>query len=661
MYKFMYTRSEILLESAFYGDLVKIDVATDMMYETYIDEMLYADTEEEFNEAGKGIVGTLIQMIGSAIGKIIKFFKDRIANVKKSAGMKKILKTMDSETKDAVIRISSKEKVKLPDTQKAAKLLDQAERGMTAMVDKVSSQIASFEGMKPSKKTKEYDKLLKYVDSACEKIQGIYDEANKVLSTPVEVPVATAFKYMETGVELTERSEKLEKELTKYRDDLVASINKIDLTTESVMAFVDADDDETFEESGNIDLITERLNLQKEYAKYASDCKKAIKAGNYKDAAKDIEECKKILAQVKKAVEGYDKDELSVNLIGALLGYLGYLLKQTLLSIGVALPVGAVASIGSAAALAGGPIGVAFGGAAVAFASTVGMVANIALVLFGLYRVFEDLDANMKDAKKKKEGISINILNGIYNKSLVVITKMEKTLDKLASTLKSAKADKEGSTNESAMELNDSILVELSRLYSEGVLDADDDAGYYFGEKTAEDYMALIYEESVEDEDDESLYEEKQKDKVVETALAEADSATKTKGVVSRTLSGISTFVHNHAKVIAITIGSVATAAGTILVLHKTGVDEKIANKLKKAEKTGEVLKGDVVDSDGNPVSGRAFKNIGNALKNSRGSQKGVGDSRSGQRRLTSKDTVASYSDPLIRSLWSKDLKVRRA
>lgn len=660
MYKFMYTRSEILLESAFYGDLVKIDVATDMMYETYIDEMLYADTEEEFNEAGKGIVGTLIQMIGSAIGKIIKFFKDRIANVKKSAGMKKILKTMDSETKDAVIRISSKEKVKLPDTQKAAKLLDQAERGMTAMVDKVSSQIASFEGMKPSKKTKEYDKLLKYVDSACEKIQGIYDEANKVLSTPVEVPVATAFKYMETGVELTERSEKLEKELTKYRDDLVASINKIDLTTESVMAFVDADDDETFEESGNIDLITERLNLQKEYAKYASDCKKAIKAGNYKDAAKDIEECKKILAQVKKAVEGYDKDELSVNLIGALLGYLGYLLKQTLLSIGVALPVGAVASIGSAAALAGGPIGVAFGGAAVAFASTVGMVANIALVLFGLYRVFEDLDANMKDAKKKKEGISINILNGIYNKSLVVITKMEKTLDKLASTLKSAKADKEGSTNESAMELNDSILVELSRLYSEGVLDADDDAGYYFGEKTAEDYMALIYEESVEDEYD-SLYEEKQKDKVVETALAEADSATKTKGVVSRTLSGISTFVHNHAKVIAITIGSVATAAGTILVLHKTGVDEKIANKLKKAEKTGEVLKGDVVDSDGNPVSGRAFKNIGNALKNSRGSQKGVGDSRSGQRRLTSKDTVTSYSDPLIRSLWSKDLKVRRA
>lgn len=259
----MYTRSEILLESAFYGDLTKIDVATDMMCESYIDEMLYADSEEEFNEAGKGVVGTIIKMIGSAIGKIIQFLKDRVAGIKKSAGMKKVLKAMDPETKDAVIRISSKEKVKLPDTQKAAKLLDQAERGMTVMVDKVSAQIASFENMKPSKKSKEYDKLLKYVDTASEKIQGIYDEVNKVLSTPVEVPVATAFKYMETGVELTERSERLEKELGKYRDDLIASINKIDLTTESVCTYVEESlmeesayiDDDYFEEKKREDLI----------------------------------------------------------------------------------------------------------------------------------------------------------------------------------------------------------------------------------------------------------------------------------------------------------------------------------------------------------------------------------------------------------------------
>ena len=103
----MYTRSEILLESAFYGDLTKIDVATDMMCESYIDEMLYADSEEEFNEAGKGVVGTIIKMIGSAIGKIIQFLKDRVAGIKKSAGMKKVLKAMDPETKDAVIRTRS--------------------------------------------------------------------------------------------------------------------------------------------------------------------------------------------------------------------------------------------------------------------------------------------------------------------------------------------------------------------------------------------------------------------------------------------------------------------------------------------------------------------------------------------------------------------------
>lgn len=332
----MYTRSEILLESAFYGDLTKIDVATDMMCESYIDEMLYADSEEEFNEAGKGVVGTIIKMIGSAIGKIIQFLKDRVAGIKKSAGMKKVLKAMDPETKDAVIRISSKEKVKLPDTQKAAKLLDQAERGMTVMVDKVSAQIASFENMKPSKKSKEYDKLLKYVDTASEKIQGIYDEVNKVLSTPVEVPVATAFKYMETGVELTERSERLEKELGKYRDDLIASINKIDLTTESVCAYAE----------------------------------------------------------------------------------------------------------------------------------------------------------------------------------------------------------------ESLME--------------ESV--------------------------SIEDELFDNLFKEKKREDVIDVAIDEANNANKAKGVVGRTLNGVSTFVHNHAKAIAITIGSVAAVAGTIFVLHKTGVDAKIAGKVKNTK-----------------------------------------------------------------------------
>ena len=98
---------------------------------------------------------------------------------------------------------------------------------------------------------------------------------------------------------------------------------------------------------------------------------------------------------------------------------------------------------------------------------------------------------------------------------------------------------------------------------------------------------------------------------MVETALAEADSATKTKGVVSRTLSGISTFVHNHAKVIAITVGSVAAAAGTILVLHKTGVDAKIAGKVKNTKVAQKLSDRKVTKKSDSEEESRAFQQIG--------------------------------------------------
>lgn len=230
----MYTKNDILLESAFYGDMTKINVATDMMCETYIDQMFEAEDEDTFNEAGKGVVGTIVKMIGGAVSRIIKFLKDRVTGIKKSAGMKRIINAMDPETKAAVLRVKSKEKVKFPDVAKASKLLDQAEKGMNIMVDKVSSSIAAMDNMKPSKKAKECEKLDKYVESSVSKISSIYEQVNDVLSKPIDVPVGTAFKYMEEGVDLTKRCEAMEKQLSKYGADLSKSIQKIDLSADAI-------------------------------------------------------------------------------------------------------------------------------------------------------------------------------------------------------------------------------------------------------------------------------------------------------------------------------------------------------------------------------------------------------------------------------------------
>ena len=226
----MYTKNDILLESAFYGDMVKIDVATEMMCETYIDQMLEAEDEETYLEAGKGVVGSILKMIQSAIDRIAKFLRDKVSGMKKSQEMKSILKTLEPETRKAIMNMKKGEKVKLPDVAKASKLLDQAEKGMDIVVQKVSSTIAAMDNMKPSKKAKEVDKLNKYIDSSTEKIAKIYENVNDILSNPIDVSLETAFKYMEQGVDLTKRCERLEKELANYGKEISAAVKKIDLT-----------------------------------------------------------------------------------------------------------------------------------------------------------------------------------------------------------------------------------------------------------------------------------------------------------------------------------------------------------------------------------------------------------------------------------------------
>ena len=265
----MYTKNDILLESAFFGDIVKIDVATDMMCESYIDLLYNAEDEETFNEAGAGIVGSIVKMIGSSIGRVIKFLQDRIAGIKKSAGMKKILKSMEPETKEAVLKVKSKEKVKFPDVAKAEKLLDQAEKGMSVMVSKVSSSVAAMDSMSPAKKVRETEKLNTYVETSIDKISGIYSTVEAVLSSPIEVPVGVAYKYMDRGIDLTKRCETLEKELSKYGAELTKSIQKINLSAEAIKeaAEVDmdlSDSDDIFESYDDEDLYEERKKTAEE-------------------------------------------------------------------------------------------------------------------------------------------------------------------------------------------------------------------------------------------------------------------------------------------------------------------------------------------------------------------------------------------------------------
>ena len=258
--------------------------------------------------------------------------------------------------------------------------------------------------------------------------------------------------------------------------------------------------EDTFEESENLDLIKERKRYQKEYAAYMVKCKKAIKRGDYYVAAGYVEKCREILVDIREALKDYDTDSLTVNFIGIVLGYLGFVVKDTLLCFGVTMPLIGVVGVGllmpDASAIAAGVSVTLMGLGGVAV-----VVATILLTFYSWYRVIAALDVNMKEAKKNGDSISINILNGVYNKTLKVIDKMEKCLKDMSKALKEAKKVDDSEIQKEleeikqmkeSVELPSNVFVELTNLYESGAIDLETYMDCYLEAKKPDDGMMEI-------------------------------------------------------------------------------------------------------------------------------------------------------------------------
>lgn len=263
--------------------------------------------------------------------------------------------------------------------------------------------------------------------------------------------------------------------------------------------------EDTFEESENLDLIKERKKYQKEYAVYMAKCKKAIKSGDYKAASGYVEKCREILTDIREALKDYDKDSLTVNFIGIVLGYLGFVVKDTLLCFGVTMPLIGVTGAGTALAAIGATnasaIAAGVGATLMGLGGVAVSVATILLTFYGWYRVIAALDVNMKEAKKNGDSISINILNGVYNKTLKVIDKMEKCLKDMSKALKEAKKVDDNEIQKEleeikqmkeSVELPSNVFVELTNLYESGAIDFETYMDCYLEAKKPDDGMMDI-------------------------------------------------------------------------------------------------------------------------------------------------------------------------
>ena len=360
------------------------------------------------------------------------------------------------------------------------------------------------------RKVKAYQKRYKELDSALIRI-------NRAVTNDIDKKkMANAIKEIDKEVTEETKAKLNKKAITESVNTLIDSMvaegvlpkdmPHIDdrMLTESYLQKTFEMED-TFEESENLDLIKERKKYQKEYAAYMAKCKKAIKSGDYKTAATYVEKCREILVDIREALNDYDKDSLTVNFIGIILGYLGFVVKDTLLCFGVTMPLIGVMGAGTALATVGAAnasaIAAGVGATLMGLGGVAVTVASILLTFYGWYRVIAALDVNMKEAKKNGESISINILNGVYNKTLKVIDKMEKCLKDMSKALKEAKKVDDSEIQKEldeikqmkeSVDLSSNVFVELTDLYESGAIDLETYMDCYLEAKKPDDGMMDI-------------------------------------------------------------------------------------------------------------------------------------------------------------------------
>ena len=355
------------------------------------------------------------------------------------------------------------------------------------------------------RKVKAYQKRYKELDSALLRI-------NRAVTNDIDKKkMANAIKEIDKEVTEETKAKLNKKAITESVNALIDSMvaegvlpkdmPHIDdrMLTESYLQKTFGMED-TFEESENLDLIKERKRYQKEYAAYMVKCKKAIKRGDYYVAGGYVEKCREILVDIREALKDYDKESLTVHFIGIVLGYLGFVVKDTLLCFGVTMPLIGVVGVGllmpDASAIAAGVSVTLMGLGGVAV-----VVATILLTFYSWYRVIAALDVNMKEAKKNGDSISINILNGVYNKTLKVIDKMEKCLKDMSKALKEAKKVDDSEIQKEleeikqmkeSVELSSNVFVELTNLYESGAIDLETYLDCYLEAKKPDDGMMEI-------------------------------------------------------------------------------------------------------------------------------------------------------------------------
>lgn len=225
----IYTKNEIVMEAALYGDLARIQIATDMMYEHYVDMMESAivDNDKNMMEAAEdGVKKSIAEMFSAVIERIKAYIKDKIEMVKRKLAIKKLsdigIKLSKAEIDKVIKNTPPDKKVKFVDVDRILTLLDRAEKGANAFVDRIAKETEKMGDMKFLDMMKAKNHLKEFIEEGRKPIDEIFRQIQELMKNEnqMDVPVS---KYLKSVAKMQEVANRLDS-LDRMMDDAGARL-----------------------------------------------------------------------------------------------------------------------------------------------------------------------------------------------------------------------------------------------------------------------------------------------------------------------------------------------------------------------------------------------------------------------------------------------------
>ena len=212
----IYTKNEIVMEATLYGDLARIQVATDMMYDHYVNMMESAimDDDENMMEAAEdGVKKSIAEMFSAVIDRIKEFIQNKIETVKRRLAIKKLsdigIKLSNTEIDKIMKNTPPDKKVMCVDVDRVLALLDRAEKGANAFIDRVVKETEKMGDMRFVDMMKAKKHLKEFIEEGKKPIDEIFRQIKEVMKKENQMEVSIS-KYLKSVAKMQEAANRLD-------------------------------------------------------------------------------------------------------------------------------------------------------------------------------------------------------------------------------------------------------------------------------------------------------------------------------------------------------------------------------------------------------------------------------------------------------------------